>query len=325
MIKSILALAVMLLAVALSQAQQQTFITWTTSWSHDDAYIAAGNSNGELSIYETTHWKKIKSWSVQPSISTITRVEWNPKFPILAVAAYSHTKGVSIVQLFDISQNKVIKTLPDTLYGRALTWSPNGEQVAFVGNGGRISIFNKDGALRKTLSFTNSGSLFEIDWHPTKNLLLGVEDDIYIIDIDNDKVLAKYDDGSKGKGILCCQWHPSGEFFVTGDYGHENEGGEPSYVKFWRNNGTLIKRIAGSKFELRNTRWTKDGKYLAASGDVLLIMDEKGGLVRKTRFDENNLWGVAWNNKGDKIVTSDQVGNIRVSDLNGKILKTFRQ
>jgi hypothetical protein len=68
-------------------------------------------------------------------------------------------------------------------------------------------------------------------------------------------------------------------------------------------------------------RWTKDGKYLAATGNVLLVLNEKGDLVSKTRFDENNLWGLGWNSKGDRLISSDQVGNIRVTDVEGKILK----
>ena len=116
-----------------------------------------------------------------------------------------------------------------------------------------------------------------------------MEEDIYLIDIDRDSLIATYDDGSKNKAILCCQWHASGEFFVTGDYGHENEGGEPSFLKYWSKEGTLLKRIKESKFEYRNVTWTRDGKYLAAAADVLLVFNEKGEVINKTKFSDNNL------------------------------------
>src|SRR5689334_8146970 len=73
----------------------KTSIAWTTSWSHDDKYVAVGDDNGELSIYETTHWKKIKTWKYK---ATITRIEWNPKYSILAVAANANEEGPAIVQ-----------------------------------------------------------------------------------------------------------------------------------------------------------------------------------------------------------------------------------
>jgi WD40 repeat protein len=158
-----------------------------------------------------------------------------------------------------MAKDQILRTLPDSLQGRGVSWSPDGEEVAYVGAKGRVSKLTKNGELRKTLSFTTPRSLFDIDWHPSKNLLLAVEEDIYLIDIDQDSLLATYDDGSKNKGILCCGWHASGEFFVTGDYGNETEGGKPSYLKYWSKAGTLLKRIKESKFEYRNVKWTRDG------------------------------------------------------------------
>ncbi len=304
------------------KAQTKTSTAWTASWSYDDRFVAVGNDNGELTIYETSNWNKIKSWKHENT--TITRVEWNPKHPILAVAAVSHQKTDSVIQLYNVESSEVIQTRGDSLQGRGVSWSPQGDQVAFVGNKGKITLFTKDGKYIKTLSFTNPRSLFDIDWHPQLNILLAVEEDIYLIDVDRDSLIATYDDGSNNKGILCCQWHPSGRLFVTGDYGHEGEGGEPSYLKYWNREGSLVKQIKESRFEYRNVQWTRDGKYLAAAGNVLLVLDEKAGLVSKTKFDDNNLWGVAWNSAGDKIVTSDQAGNIRITDTQGKILKTFK-
>ena len=310
-------------STARTNKQTKTSTAWTASWSYDDKFAAIGNSDGELAIYESTNWRKIRSWNFKGT--TVSRIEWNPKYPILAIAAFSHEEKPSIIQLYDVDKNRIISNLTDTILGRGVSWSPTGEEVAFVGKRGRISLFTKRGQFRKTLSFSNQGSLFDIDWHPTKNLLLGVEEDIFLIDIDSDSLLARYDDGSKNKGILCCSWHPSGNFFVTGDYGHENEGSEPSYLKYWDKEGNLLKRIKESKFEYRNVKWRKDGTYLAAAADVLLVLNKKGEIISKTKFDDNNLWGVEWNNKGDKILSSDQAGHIRVTDIKGAILKVFTQ
>jgi WD40 repeat protein len=296
---------------------------WTASWSYDDRFVAVGNSEGELAIYETTDWTKIKSWNFKAT--TITKTEWNPGAPILAVAAFSHDEKTSIIQLYDISKNHIIKNLPDTVQGRGVSWSPSGEEVAYVGKNGRITIFTKNGEVLKTLSFSNPGGLFDIDWHPVNGQLVAVEEDIFLIDIDRDRLLATIDDGTKSKGILACRWHPSGKFFVTGDYGHESEGGEPSCLKYWTREGTLLKSIKESKSEYRNISWRRDGKYLAAATDVLLVLTENGDVISKTKFDDNNLWGIDWNNNGDKIISSDQAGNIRVTDSEGKILQRFAQ
>ena len=312
-------------AVAVSQTNtnQNKSIAWTVALSHDDKYLAAGNDRGELVIYETSKWTKLKSW--KHDHTTISRVEWHPKENILAVAATSYKGTDDIVRLYDLKTEKIIVALPDSMMTRCVSWSPSGEFIAFVGTRGRINIYTKAGALVKSLSFTNQSSLMDIDWHPYKNILLGVDEDIYLIDIEKDSLIATYNDGSKGKGILACQWHPSGNFFVTGDYGHENEGAEPSYLRFWTPDGKLIKQTHESKYEFRNIRWTADGKYMAASSDVLLIYNEDLSLYSKTKFDEHNLWGLSWNRKGDRIITSDQEGKIRMADRIGKTLKLIPQ
>lgn len=165
----------------------------------------------------------------------------------------------------------------------------------------------------------------EIDWHPKRNIILAVEEDIYLIDMDRDSLLATYDDGSQNKGILTAQWHPSGNFFVTGDYGHEHEGGEPSYLRFFNPDGRLMRQSRESKFEYRNVRWTRDGRYLAAGGDVLLVYGEGGKLVSKTRLGSHNLWGIGWNSSGDRIISSDQDGTVRITNRGGRIIHSFRQ
>lgn len=309
--------------VAGPQQKTQGFTVWTAGWSHDDRYAAVGNDKGLLTIYETGSWKKIREW--QFPNTTITRVEWNPQYPLLAVASFTPgTAGADVVQLYDAVNGRVLRMRPDSVQGRALSWSPDGNTIAFVGARGRISLYNKDGAFQRSLSYSNPRSLFEIDWHPQRNLLLAVEDDIYMIDMDADSLLATYNDGSQQKGILTAQWHPSGNFFATGDYGHENEGGEPSYLRYFNANGTLLQQHRESKYEYRNVRWSRDGRWLAASGDVLLVYDEKGKLVSKTKFSNDNLWGLGWNSTGDRILSTDQDGNVRVTDINGQIIKAFR-
>jgi WD40 repeat protein len=88
----------------------------------------------------------------------------------------------------------------------------------------------------------------------------------------------------------------------------------------WRIN----KNISRGKSEYRNLRWSKDGKYLVASSDKLMIHSSTGILVKKIKLGNENIWGVDWSSKGDKIIASDQGGNIWIIKKEGKILFQFK-
>ena len=69
-------------------------------------------------------------------------------------------------------------------------------------------------------------------------------------------------------GILTVKWHPSGKFFASGDYGHEKEG-KPTLLQYWKEDGTKHKEMNGHHEEIRNLRWSADGKYVATAADAI--------------------------------------------------------
>lgn len=309
-----------LLFLCLPPVQRDRSIVWTAGWSHDDKYVATGNDKGWVNIYETANWRKVYSWC--DTGATIAKLEWNPKYPLLAITGFTSGNHTPTTRIFNMETRQSI-TLPDTIKGRGVSWKPDGEQVAFVSTHGYISIFFRNGVYIKTLSYRNPNGLFDIDWHPSLNLLLAVEENIHLIDIDRNIVQANFEDGTENKGILCAQWHPSGQYFATGDYGHEGEGGEPSFLKIWSLTGTLKSASTNSKSEYRNIRWSNDGKYLAAAGDMLLLFDHKNKL-KKIKTGRDNCWGIGWNSTSNKIVTTDQAGVVRIVDVKGKLLRKFK-
>ena len=119
-------------------------------------------------------------------------------------------------------------------------------------------------------------------------------------------------------GVLTINWHPSGEFFATGDYGHDKEGIK-SIIQFWKPDGTLTKTLYGSKAEYRNIRWNKSGTLLASASDALRIWNTNGKLVC-TGKSKDLLWGLDWNSQSEKIITSSISGKIKIWNANAKLI-----
>ena len=86
--------------------------------------------------------------------------------------------------------------------------------------------------------------------------------------------------------------------------------------------GELLKTIDISKGEYRNLAWNSKGDKLASASDALRIWDTKGNLV-SVGNSEDYLWGVSWNKKGNRILTSSLEQRIILWNKNAKRIITI--
>lgn len=280
----------------------QTSILWSADWSPDDKKIAVGGDDNLLKILDSKNLELLKSRDFR---SEIRQLSWHPKNNNLIAVATDDDE----VSIFDLETEKAIKLGGITLGARGIGWNFSGEFLATADNEGLVKIWDTQGKLLKTIEKEDKKSYFSIDWHPAKNILSVSGDDIRIMDITG-KTLKVIKHRKENTGVLTVRWNPSGDFFATGDYGHD-EDGVKSIIQFWKADGTLIKILYGSKAEYRNLQWSKDGKFLASASDTLRIWNRAGKLLFTGKSDEL-LWGIDWNNKNNLIVTTSINGNIRL-------------
>jgi len=164
-----------------------------------------------------------------------------------------------------------------------------------------VLIYNIKGELiRKFANQPNSTkSITALDWHSKKNMLTTVTDKIRFYDIEGN-LLKTIQHRTEDVMLLSIAWHPSGDFFVTGDYGDDKD---KSLLQYWNEQGDLLKSIDISKGEYRNLAWNAKGNRLASASDALRIWDTEGNLIA-TGTSTDYLWGVSWNEKGNRIITS---------------------
>jgi len=291
---------------------------WSVDWSPNDKFIAVGGVDSIVRIYHGNNLKLHKSFSID---SWIHVVKWNPDNSTLAVATLN--KEVLLINL--VTETVII--LNSNGGSRAIDWNFNGEFLAVGDLDGGIKIWDKNGKLVKFFEKeygpdVAGKSYLGLDWHPSQNIFVAINFQIQIFDSTAGE-LKVMEHTNKQAIMLCVNWHPSGEFFVIGDYGHNWEGeGVPSLLHFWSKDGKHLKTVSGSKKEYRNISWNKDGSLLATSSDVLRIWSNNGILLKESSPDSTNyLWGIDWNSKGDRIVTSSRFQTISVWDSNAKLIR----
>jgi WD40 repeat protein len=280
----------------LAQNNPTKQILWTTDWSPNGKLIAVGGNTDTLKIYRERNLQPYKSFPVK---STITRVKWHPSKNIIAVTTQNSTDKSSMINLETDEKIELDGISADG--ARGLDWNNTGEYLAVADNDGQVIIYNIKGELiRKFANQPNSTkSITTLDWHPKKNMLTTVTDKIRFFDIEGN-LLKTIQHRPEEVMLLSIAWHPSGDFFVTGDYGDEKD---KSLLQYWNEQGELLQSMDISKGEYRNLAWNAKGNRLASASDVLRIWDTKGNLITEgTSIDY--LWGVSWNEKGNRIITS---------------------
>jgi WD40 repeat protein len=289
-------------------------ILWTTDWSPNGKYIAIGGNVGALNIYTKGNLNLYKSFPVK---NTITRVKWHPSMNVIAVTSQMSDEKSFI---FNLETNEKIELNGISSDGaRGVDWNYTGEYLAIADNDGQVLIFNTKGELiRKFVNQINStNSITAIAWHPKKNTLTTVTDKIRFLDL-NGNLIKLIKHRPEDAMLLSISWHKSGDFFVTGDYGDEKD---KSLLQYWNEQGELIKSIDISKGEYRNLAWNPKGDRLASASDLLRIWDTNGNLISKGN-SKDNLWGVSWNEKGNRIITSSMEQKILVWNKKAKIIMT---
>lgn len=295
------------------ESGKKKVLLWTAGWSTDDRQIAVGGDDSLLSIYNSKNLELIKRY---PLKSMIRQVSWHPEKPVVAIA----TNDDAVI--LDTETGKFTRLAGIRNGARGIGWNFTGELLATADNDGLVKIWDWKGNLLKTITKEDDNSYFSLSWHPHKNIIAVSGDDIRIIDTSG-TTLKTITHRKEHTGILTIRWHPSGDFFATGDYGQDKEG-IPSIIQFWKPDGTLIKTLSGSNAEYRNIQWNKDGSLLASSSDALRIWNKNGDLLF-TGKSNDLLWGLDWNKTSAKIITTSMSGQVRLWTAKAALIAEARE
>ena len=306
------AIILLLLINYLSNAQEPKTL-WTAAWSPNDHYIAIGGSQGELKIYDGQTYELVRSYSVGDVI--LSSAKWHPTQNKLAVITQSDSFKA---QILDLDSNEWIELegLRNSL--RALDWSQDGSLLAVSEFEGEISVFTSDG---KSVSrfMGDDKSVAGLDWHPIKNIIVAVGSTIGLFDQYGDTIQI-YKPREEEVFLLCVEWHPTGTYFATGDYGTFQDA-ENKLIQYWNKDGEQLLETGNSVAEYRNIRWSSNGEYLASANDALRIWDTNGQLIYESESTKDYLWGIDWNSDDSKIVTSSYQGVISIWDSKAQLIK----
>ncbi|NNF35581.1 MAG: WD40 repeat domain-containing protein [Saprospiraceae bacterium] len=287
-------------------------ILWTADWSPDGQYIVVGGNSGDLNFISGDDYSITKS---VPVPQTVTNTSWYNDGKNVLVSFQMTDEG-SFSFNIDTEKKTRIDSLPST-GNRAVGWNYDHSLYAIGDNEGMLSIYDSDGQLMNKFE-GDPKSITGLDWHPTENIISMVGSRLGIYDMESDSfnVITPRDQEVL---MLCVDWHPSGDFFVTGDYG-DYEIGLPSLLQFWDPAGSKIKEVKGMKSEIRNIKWSKNGEQLAVASNMAYIYDYNATMIRQNDLG-SQLWGIDWDPNDSRLVTTTENGSVYVLSDKLKVVK----
>ena len=289
--------------------ERELWFFWSVDWHPQKELLSVGGMQDTLRIISSNDLNLIKSY---PYKGTITKTKWHPSKNKLAVSVQD---GKSKSAILNVDNDQILELDNLTMdEARAIGWNSTGALLAVGDYEGFLTIFDENGKLIRKVN-TQEKSIIGLDWHPSENLIVAVGEKITMYNYNDDR-LKQIEDREKEVLMLCVDWHPSGEFFVTGDYG-DFEFHYPPLLQYWNYDGYRIKSIEESKAEYRNIEWSKDGTLLATASEKVRLWDDRGNLVKEAN-SESLLWGIDWNESSNHLAVTDEDGNCIIfnKDLN---------
>ena len=304
------------LTLSLTLSFAQAPILWTSSWSPDGAHILVGGDDGILRVYDGSTFELLRRDTLSAD-HPILRMDWHPKENVVAIGM----GGPELYFLnFDNGEQKTITGYAGC--SRGIGWNHNGKLLAAGDGEGVIHIWTRKGKHLRSMDKGDTKSYVGLDWHPHKNQLIGISQYIWRYN-HRGKLLQLTQHREEEVLLLCLQWHPSGDFYILGDYGDTNVP-HPAVLQLWKDDGTRLHQFWGSEGPYRNIRWSPDGSMLATASDALRIRSAKGALLF-TGESPDLLWGVDWSPDQRYIITSSQEGRVKLWDNKAKLLKDLER
>ena len=271
------------------------------SWSPDGSFLAAAETSGPITIFDSEQGKKI-SISSGHGFGT-SRIGWSS-----TGENFASTGLDGLIRYWNLDDPvKEIRSMKGgSNWVENLAWHPNSECLA-TSAGKHLRLWNTDGELLEDWSNYES-TIADIAWSPSGDCVVAATyGGLTFRFPDQPERQRKFE--WKGSSLKIA-WSPNGKYIATGD--------QDSTIHFWDVDSGRDSQMSGYPTKVLPLTWNSTSRYLATGGsDTVIVWDcsGKGPQGTKPIALENHkalLSAVAFQNHGPLLASADESGLVAV-------------
>ncbi|KAK3823242.1 MAG: WD40-repeat-containing domain protein [Benniella sp.] len=284
------------------------WLVFSCAYSPDGKTFVAGLHNGDINVYTTSNWERIRTFSGH--ISSIQRVVYSPRGDQIASCSEDGT-----VRLWDPEAGSLQHILTD--HGAQVRWvaySHQGNQVASANVEGTIRIWDVvTGVCHQALS-GHTGEIFCVAFSPNDQQIASGDDDHMIRLWNAGTGDCSHTLSGHNGAVAAVAYSPRGDQVASAS--------ADTTIRLWNVETWVCSHIlSGHITEVYSIVYSPEGGQLASGGGegTVRIWDVEAGHCRQILTGHNNtVYSVVYSPRGDQIAASSGDSTVRLWDISAE-------
>ncbi|KAF9356631.1 hypothetical protein BGX26_004980 [Mortierella sp. AD094] len=288
------------------------------SYSGDGETFAVALENGQVCVYKTSNWEKVRT--IRSGGETTLKSRFSTKGDLVAIIGTGVADGNNVVRLLDLETGECHQTLSHSDYVESIAFSPTGDRIASGGGDKTLRLWDvKTGACLLTLT-GHTSPIQSLDFSPIEAQIASggaADKTLRLWDIETGACIRTLI--GHMAWIQSIAYSSKGDRIVSGSY--------DGTARLWDSKtGACLHVFSGHDDAVMSVAYSPNGsRIVSCSGDstVRTWEVETGECLEILRGHSEWLLSVAYSPNGDQIASGGMDKTVRLWDIETKATRYF--
>jgi WD40 repeat protein/serine/threonine protein kinase/tetratricopeptide (TPR) repeat protein len=291
---------------------RHTGIVGAVSWSPDGRLLASASedgTDGTVMVWNAATGREVFTLRGRKR-DWISSLAWSPDSRLLASVRVDQT-----IDVWEVETGTEEARINDTEGAHAVSWSPDGKQLAVAGSwNGAIRLWSLNTGRRIARLVGHRGTVYGMSWSPDGRRLATASHDhtvrVWNVEAAQETAIFR----GHTAPVFAVDWSPDGRSIASA--------GDDQTVQVWTPNaGPAAVVLRGHRNAVYAARWSPDGRQLASAGadhTVRVWNQDQGWEVTLFPGHTDLVRAVCWSPDGKRLASAGADQTVRVWEVKAR-------